>query len=40
MVTTCVINMVSKNESYKQRNLLQLEAIILLPVLFLLMYFF
>ena len=29
-----------KNESYKQRNLLQLEAIILLPVLFLLMYFF
>lgn len=24
----------SKNESYKQRNLLQLEAIILLPVLF------
>ena len=29
-----------KNASSKQRNLLQLEAIILLPVLFLLMYFF
>ena len=28
-----------KNELYKQKNLLQLEAIILLPILFLLMYF-
>lgn len=41
MVTTYVINMALKmSHINKQRNLLQLEAIILLPVLFLLMYFF